>query len=165
MGRGTEATGVPCSESLARNLLASCTVVQEPLGVDPIPNRHASRPGRPGLLLSGGEVGAKVWEARVITVAYQEQASARALLLAAQVVRLPFEASPTGRWIRFDAAGKAVYVVRDAFGDGCVVLSSASGAAIVSRFRDVQQAVSFAANLGRRSGEPLRFQRVELAAS
>ena len=83
------------------------------------------------------------------------------------MARLPFEASPTGRWVRFDGAGEGVYVVRDAFGDGCVVLSTESeGAATVNHFRDVREVVAFATALcrGRGADEPLTFHPVELAA-
>ena len=44
------------------------------------------------------------------------------LVSAAQSAGLSFEASPTGRFIRLDGAHGAVYVVQDAWGDGCLVM-------------------------------------------
>jgi hypothetical protein len=70
------------------------------------------------------------------------------LVHAAEAVALPFEASPSGRWVRFGAAESAVYVVRDAWGDGCSVLTAADeGARPGTHFLRPGDAVAAAVNL------------------
>jgi len=70
------------------------------------------------------------------------------LLAAAKGAEMPFEASPTGRWVRFEGAGNAVYVVRDAWGEGCTVLRTGSGGGPRSEhFLQPHQAVAFARRL------------------
>lgn len=66
------------------------------------------------------------------------------LLTAARSVPLPFESSPTGRWVRFRGGKHTVYVVGDPWGDGCSVLADD---ARVGHFRRPQEAVSTAVQL------------------
>jgi hypothetical protein len=44
------------------------------------------------------------------------------LLHAARQAGLAFEASPNGSWIRLKGARGAVYVVQDAWGEGCLLM-------------------------------------------
>ncbi len=72
------------------------------------------------------------------------------LLLAARLSRLPFEASPTGRWVRFDGGEVSIYVIRDAWGDGCVLMiATGEGNAQLEHFLRPQEAVAAAARLAR----------------
>ncbi len=72
------------------------------------------------------------------------------LLLAARSSRLPFEASPTGRWVRFDGGEASIYVIRDAWGDGCVLMvATGDGNAQLEHFLRPQDAVAAAAQLAR----------------
>ena len=52
----------------------------------------------------------------------QTQRAAAPLVFAAQEAGLPFEASPTGRYIRLTGEQGVVYVVQDPWGDGCSLL-------------------------------------------
>ncbi len=52
----------------------------------------------------------------------QRAARTAPLVQAAQAAGLPFEASPTGRWIRLAGRNGVVYLVQDAWSDGCLLL-------------------------------------------
>ena len=66
------------------------------------------------------------------------------LVRAAQGAGLPFENSPTGRWVRLAGQSGVVYVVQDAWGDGCLVMG-ADGR--TEHFLNAELAVKAAARL------------------
>ena len=71
---------------------------------------------------------------------------------------LPFDASATGHWVRFSLGKRSVYVVRDAWGDGCsVFVADVSGNNFVQhhlRLADgVEQAARLAINYGQRPAD------------
>jgi len=52
----------------------------------------------------------------------QRTVSLAPLVRAAQQAGLPFESSPTGRWIRLAGQQGVAYVVQDAWGEGCLLM-------------------------------------------
>ncbi|MHB1415133.1 MAG: hypothetical protein ACYC1C_07750 [Chloroflexota bacterium] len=71
----------------------------------------------------------------------------------AQETGRDFEASPTGRWVRFKGEGPTagVYVVSLPWTKGCVILGDEDGGQLPRRYRDPKEAVEAAA---RHSGRP-----------
>ena len=66
----------------------------------------------------------------------------RNLLEGAKRATLPFEASPQGRWVRFEGDAGVVYVIRDPWGEGCCVLSLQGAAGkITSHFLTIDEAM------------------------
>lgn len=53
---------------------------------------------------------------------WERTARSAPLVQAARRSGIPFEASPTGRWVRIAGQRSVVYVVQDAWGDGCLVM-------------------------------------------
>lgn len=74
-----------------------------------------------------------------------EVMSARDLLLAAQAVALPYEASADGVWVRFEGAGESAYVIADATAAGySVLLFDGEYGLRVGQFGGARDAVSAA---------------------
>ncbi len=69
------------------------------------------------------------------------------LLLAVPAGRRQFEASPFDRWVRLEGGGTVVYVVRDAWGDGCSLLAISGRMRQVTHFLHPPDAVAVATGL------------------
>lgn len=63
----------------------------------------------------------------------------------AQQAGLTVEASPSGSWIRFPGQRGTLYVVQDAWGDGCTLMEMATGQGrTIQHFLDPRKAVAAA---------------------
>ena len=83
------------------------------------------------------------------------------LIRNAEATGLPFEASPTGRWVRFGCAEGWVYVIGDAWGDGCSVLvTDQEGNRRVQHCHRQGDGISLAARLVRHINSKKAQQRV-----
>lgn len=70
------------------------------------------------------------------------------LVEAAIKLGLPYEASPTGRWIRIAGEAGVAYIVQDAWGDGCLLMAIDGGLERwTEHFRRADQAVTAAARV------------------
>lgn len=63
---------------------------------------------------------------------------------------IPFELSPSGRLVRFSIGDQAVYVVRDAWGDGCsVMVTDLEGTREVQHYLEPRSAIARAVRIVR----------------
>ncbi len=95
----------------------------------------------------------------------QRSAKAAPLVQVAQAAGLPFEASPSGRWIRLAGRNGVVYVVQDAWSDGCLLLHvSGQDEGRSEHFLNVELAVVAAArHAGLATAGPRRDRELPLA--